>query len=173
MKPPPGKRKLPRELTPLQLRRRAMALVSKAIKHGELPKLDGTIACVDCGEPATAYEHRNYYHPLSVDPVCTGCNIRRGPGFPLNPDGDEYTSLFGPKSFGWDSKLGPTNRPTEHHSNRPEKSVANFIDEHWIQWEPDPDVRKIYQEMQRIRGRPYGYTSFQRGLYDWFGVEPL
>ena len=171
---PRRKRKLrpARELTPLQLRRRARALVSTAIKHGELPKLDGTIACVDCGDPATAYEHRNYFHPLSVDPVCTGCNIRRGPGFPINPDGDEYTSLFGNSGTRW-SKLG-SSRHTDNADNLPESSVANFIDEYWVTWEPDPDLEKMFQELGRMRNRRvYCYTSFQRGLYDWFGVEPL
>jgi hypothetical protein len=36
------------------------------------------LTCVDCGSPAFDYDHRDYAHPLRVDPVCRGCNIRRG-----------------------------------------------------------------------------------------------
>lgn len=39
--------------------------------------------CVDCGEPAYCYDHRDYTKPLSVQPVCRACNNRRGPGLPL------------------------------------------------------------------------------------------
>lgn len=53
--------------------------VSKAVRKGLLPKLDGSIVCVDCGAPAEVYDHREYAKPLEVDPVCRGCNVRRGP----------------------------------------------------------------------------------------------
>jgi hypothetical protein len=53
--------------------------VSKAVRKGLLPKLDGSIACVDCGVPAAVYDHREYAKPLEVDPVCIRCNVRRGP----------------------------------------------------------------------------------------------
>jgi len=56
--------------------------VAKAIREGVLPKLDGSISCVDCGKPARDYEHRDYNYPLQVEPVCRGCNRRRGPGIP-------------------------------------------------------------------------------------------
>jgi hypothetical protein len=55
-------------------------LVARAIRKGELAPLDGTITCVDCGEPATVYDHRDYAYPLSVEPVCQRCNIKRGKG---------------------------------------------------------------------------------------------
>ena len=35
--------------------------------------------CSDCGKPATEYEHRYYALPLEVEPVCTSCNLKRGP----------------------------------------------------------------------------------------------
>lgn len=35
--------------------------------------------CADCASPATEYDHRDYTKPLEVDPVCRGCNVRRGP----------------------------------------------------------------------------------------------
>lgn len=34
--------------------------------------------CVDCGELAAVYDHRDYYKPLEVVPVCQVCNSRRG-----------------------------------------------------------------------------------------------
>ena len=53
--------------------------VHKAIEEGRLPRLDGSIACLDCGKPAQVYEHREYAKPLAVDPTCKSCNVRRGP----------------------------------------------------------------------------------------------
>lgn len=53
--------------------------VKRAIERGDLPRLDGSIACMDCGRPATIYDHRAYARPLDVDPVCKRCNHRRGP----------------------------------------------------------------------------------------------
>lgn len=60
----------------------AIRAVVKAKKNGLLPRLDGSIACADCGKPATCYDHRNYLEPLKVEPVCNTCNLARGPGFP-------------------------------------------------------------------------------------------
>jgi hypothetical protein len=34
--------------------------------------------CADCGAVATEYDHRDYDYPLAVQPVCRGCNRRRG-----------------------------------------------------------------------------------------------
>ena len=51
--------------------------VAKAIKSGELDK-PSDFACVDCGSPASQYDHRDYSKPLSVEPVCRRCNRRRG-----------------------------------------------------------------------------------------------
>lgn len=55
--------------------------VRAAIQAGVLPDLrGGEYACVDCGAPAIEYEHRDYRHPLAVEPVCRGCNLKRGRG---------------------------------------------------------------------------------------------
>jgi len=43
-------------------------------KH-EIPK------CVDCGEEAESYDHRDYFEPLKVEPVCIRCNTLRGPAY--------------------------------------------------------------------------------------------
>jgi len=34
--------------------------------------------CIDCGEQAKHWEHRNYCRPLLVVPVCQSCNQKRG-----------------------------------------------------------------------------------------------
>lgn len=60
----------------------ATRIVHKAIKTGNLPKLDGSIFCVDCGAPARNYDHRDYSKPLEVEPVCHSCNLLRGPAKP-------------------------------------------------------------------------------------------
>lgn len=57
----------------------AHAKVQMAVQRGDLPALDGSVACVDCGQPATDYDHRDYSKPLDVDPVCHVCNLARGP----------------------------------------------------------------------------------------------
>ena len=63
-----------------RLGQKAGSLVKNEIKYGRTPALDGTIKCVDCGEIATCYDHRNYYKPLDVEPVCYSCNQQRGTG---------------------------------------------------------------------------------------------
>lgn len=35
-------------------------------------------SCVDCGKQAQRWDHRDYYKPLAVEPVCQGCNWKRG-----------------------------------------------------------------------------------------------
>jgi len=52
-------------------------MVSYAVKNGFLPPVD-TLTCVDCGDPATDYDHRNYDYPISVDATCHRCNLKRG-----------------------------------------------------------------------------------------------
>lgn len=41
--------------------------------------------CVDCGDPATDYDHRDYNKPLEVEPVCHACNMKRGKGVAFAP----------------------------------------------------------------------------------------
>ena len=68
-----------------------MRQVARAVKNKELPVLDGSISCLDCGSPATCYDHRDYAKPLDVDPVCHGCNLRRGAAHPFRRSGDVGT----------------------------------------------------------------------------------
>jgi len=64
------------------LAREAISVVRKAVASGALPKLDGSIPCVDCGKPARNYDHRDYRRPLHVEPVCVSCNKQRGTAEP-------------------------------------------------------------------------------------------
>jgi len=59
----------------------AAQAVARAIREGNLERLDGSVSCVDCGSPAQVYDHRWYSKPLEVEPVCRSCNSRRGPAF--------------------------------------------------------------------------------------------
>lgn len=58
-------------------------IVSLAKAAGFLPSLiEEDISCVDCGERAVAYDHRDYRYPLLVSPVCAKCNSERGAALP-------------------------------------------------------------------------------------------
>lgn len=59
----------------------AFDCVKAAIRNGLMPRAKD-LKCIDCGSMATEYDHRNYTRPIEVDPVCHGCNMRRGPAFP-------------------------------------------------------------------------------------------
>lgn len=63
----------------------AHSYVSCAVYNGDLPKLDGSVSCADCGAPASQYDHRDYKKPLEVEPVCRACNSARGPGLHRDP----------------------------------------------------------------------------------------
>lgn len=62
----------------LFLQRRITVKLHKRIKAGVIPRAD-KLHCVDCGNSASCYDHRDYTKPYKVEPVCNGCNIRRGP----------------------------------------------------------------------------------------------
>jgi len=57
---------------------RAQKMVRRAIVKG-LFDWAYHCKCVDCGEKAYCYDHRDYAKPLEVEPVCRRCNVRRGP----------------------------------------------------------------------------------------------
>lgn len=59
----------------------AYYVMSAAIRHGFLAPAN-THKCVDCGSQAECYDHRDYNKPLDVEPVCSACNMKRGPGIP-------------------------------------------------------------------------------------------
>lgn len=57
---------------------RAGRIVKEAVANGAL-KPSSQLLCVDCGHQAEFYDHRDLTKPLEVEPVCNGCNVRRGP----------------------------------------------------------------------------------------------
>ena len=67
-------------ITPKPRTQRADCIVAAAIRRRDLPRLNGKVKCVDCGNRATDYDHRDYAKPLEVEPVCHRCNMKRGPG---------------------------------------------------------------------------------------------
>jgi len=75
----------------------ASSKVNRAKKKGLLPKLDGSITCCDCGNPAEVYDHRDYNEPLNVEPVCYSCNWHRGPAKSVK--NYHHPGLLGPSPF--------------------------------------------------------------------------
>jgi hypothetical protein len=71
------------------IRLRAAHKVQAAIRKGLLPRITKETKCVDCGCAAYGYDHRDYYKPLEVEPVCRKCNAKRGPGNPVPDDWNE------------------------------------------------------------------------------------
>jgi hypothetical protein len=61
------------------IKRKAHQVVHRAVRSGQLPPAS-TLACVDCGDTARDYDHRDYAKPLEVEAVCRPCNRLRGPG---------------------------------------------------------------------------------------------
>lgn len=58
---------------------RAATILHRAVLNGTIPNLKlSEISCTDCSKRATVYDHRDYDKPLDVDPVCYGCNSKRG-----------------------------------------------------------------------------------------------
>lgn len=62
---------------------RAHFVVKYHVRVGRIPAARH-LACVDCGKPATDYDHRDYTKPLEIEPTCRSCNLLRGPGYPYN-----------------------------------------------------------------------------------------
>lgn len=70
-----------RELVMTRRRNRVHSVVKQAIIKGNLPH-PSTLECVDCGKPASCYDHRDYAKPLDVSAVCKKCDCARGVGHP-------------------------------------------------------------------------------------------
>jgi len=57
----------------------AQNAVASAVRHGSLLRLSKVyVKCTDCRKRACVYDHRDYNLLTKVDPVCKGCNRRRG-----------------------------------------------------------------------------------------------
>lgn len=151
--------------------------VREAIKEGRLRK-PSEYLCVDCGEPAEQYDHRDYAKPLEVEPVCRSCNWYRGSA--ANNDRQYHNGL---EAQGYGFLAGDKNKPDVGTGSV--RAPSDLVDEYWTTWEPDLEWAKALQELASGRRRKVqahrnqrstrlGDTrSFMRGLYDWFGVEPL
>lgn len=66
----------------LYLQRRASSLVAEAIKKGVIKPIDKEVKCIDCGNQAIGYDHRDYTKPLEIEPVCKRCNRIRPRALP-------------------------------------------------------------------------------------------
>lgn len=62
----------------LRARKNASRRVRYAVTAGWIPNIR-FLACFDCGDKATGYDHRDYSLSVNVVPVCRRCNHRRGP----------------------------------------------------------------------------------------------
>jgi hypothetical protein len=63
----------------MTLRFRLYRKVRAAIERGELEPIGPKTKCIDCGDKAYGYEHRDWLKPLDVVPICRACNWKRGP----------------------------------------------------------------------------------------------
>ncbi len=59
----------------------ARKIYTRALARGRVEHWRGK-KCVDCGADAQINDHRNYFYPIRVDPVCKFCDAKRGEGFP-------------------------------------------------------------------------------------------
>ena len=61
----------------MKMRNWAVGVVQMS-KYKNLLESASKKKCVDCGNNANHWEHRNYSRPLLIEPVCQSCNIKRG-----------------------------------------------------------------------------------------------
>jgi hypothetical protein len=62
--------------------------VKKAVASGILATVR-ELKCLDCGNQAEIYDHKDYNKPLEVEPVCRSCNNKRGSAIPLTKENHE------------------------------------------------------------------------------------
>lgn len=65
-------------LAHFEAQRFAASWVGRAIRAGVLMPAR-MLRCIDCGDWAHGWEHRDYSKPLDVEPTCSSCNFKRGP----------------------------------------------------------------------------------------------
>jgi len=76
-----------------RLHRRINAFVGVAVKLGLIPS-PKAFQCVDCGQQACCWEHRDYNKPFEVEPTCKSCDKKRGEGKTISISGFLDTSKF-------------------------------------------------------------------------------
>lgn len=124
-----------------QLQRSAYEIVQKAIKAGKLVDLvENEIACVDCGERARTYDHRDYARPLDVEPVCHKCNAGRGEALPP-----------------WEP-LAERKKPKPHTPRAPKHGLRSTYTNHGCRCEPCSKANRDYSRpyMARKRRKKHG-----------------
>jgi len=116
------------KLDPDVVRYSARAKFQAARKDGLIgPATDHN--CMDCGEPATQWDHRDYFKPLDVDPVCQPCNMKRGQGFP--PSNKVRFQATDKKSRHFDMRLTPQEMlALEALAKRAGMSKSNYLRGH-------------------------------------------
>lgn len=135
-----------------------------ALKTGKVQPLAPDAKCVDCGARATMQDHRNYYKPLEVEPVCRKCNSSRGQAYP-------YCDEWGKRRVGIDIILD--DEPIDYDCCLAVDFDFGAYDEH-IEYmrifEVDPDVQKLDRFKSIKVGRGYTYKCIEGRLYK-FGVK--
>ncbi len=121
---------------------RAYWAVHIAISRCRLPEIE-SCRCVDCGAPAECYDHRDYTKPLQVEPVCKGCNNRRGPGLPL-PSAEDggYNKIPGKTAKRWQYLEGDAEGAQLH-----EYPILQTLN-----WRDLDEQQEIARELDRTRG---------------------
>lgn len=61
-----------------KVRQKAAYAVARLVRTKVIPPASAC-TCVDCGNNARDYDHRNYAAVIDVAPVCRPCNLARGP----------------------------------------------------------------------------------------------
>lgn len=113
-------------------------VVKQAIANGVLKTLVGQV-CVDCGEPAKFYDHRNILRPLEVKPVCHGCNVRRGPPSGLTKKiVEEFLAITG------------------RRTGRPKKAITS---------PKSPRKKQLTIAQLRLKRRHFNWSSKRRVMY--------
>lgn len=153
-----------------RLRARAQNDVTAAIKRGLLLPPE-QCKCKDCGATAECYDHRNYYKPLEVEPVCLACNVRRGPGFPLptNDDVGRDRNDLKPKGKGiksagirWDMDEGEGFQLPEFHIH----AQVNWADLEMIE-DIDAETSRNFGAGKLRRAQTRGFRHLS-ARYDFF-----
>lgn len=135
----------------IELQTWAQRQVVTAIRRKKLPNLaDACVVCVRCRqELATEYDHRNYFKPLEVSPVCRGCNRALGRAHP---------------GIEWRLPRGWTRKSTSwYYAFNPDVAVVVEIEEGgpwgwYLRQLPDPftlaDLKAVYPlRWRKVRQR--------------------
>ena len=136
------------------LREQASCAVHSAIEIGHLPSWVG-MKCVDCGDDAYGYEHRDYRKPLEVEPICRKCNAARGSALPSRDD--------------WYNRVAESCDGIPNAFDPNACSLTIDIDWERIEFEreqarliPDEDMIAAYEELRLINAASKSYQKHRR-----------